>query len=229
MAVKKQTRKPSSRTVKDEVVRKDMERFKEKVVELGASAAEVIPASYVLVEERVRMKCLVPRCGALRDGGTPYCPPNTPEPDFMRKVFSQYRWAVMFKRDIPNVADYTVVSDAVRKERLANPVTREGFHEKTHDLVNQLESYVQSQGYDMALGFAGGSCKGNLCHGVKCGVILNGSCRFPLRARPSLEGVGIDVFDLANKVGWNTYMMRGVEPEPETIPCGTSIGIVFVY
>lgn len=230
MAVQKQTRRPSSRAIKDEEIRQDLERFKEKALELGASAAEVIPASYVLVEERVRMKCLIPRCGALRDGGTPYCPPHTPEPDFMRKVFSQYRWAVLFKRNIMNVADYTAISDAQRRERQTQTgPRREGFHEKTHDIVSQLESYVQGEGYDLALGLSGGSCKGNLCHGAPCAVFQDGSCRFPLRARPSMEGVGIDVFDLATKVGWDTYMMRGVEPEPEAIPCGTSLGIVFVY
>ncbi len=55
------SRKPSSRTVKEEELRKDLERFKEKALEFGASAAAVIPASQVIVEERVRMKCLVPR------------------------------------------------------------------------------------------------------------------------------------------------------------------------
>lgn len=229
MAVQKQTRRPSLRAVKEEDIRQDLERFREKALEFGASAAAVIPASYVLVEERVRMKCLVPRCGALRDGGTPYCPPHTPELDFMRKVFSQYRWAVVFKRDIMNVEDYTATSEAQRRERQTQPGTGGGFHEKTHDIVGRLESYVQSEGYDLALGFTGGSCKGNLCHGAPCAVFQNGSCRFPLQARPSMEAVGIDVFDLANKVGWDSYMIRGIEPDPCTIPYGISAGIVFVY
>ncbi len=229
MEAQKQTRKPSFRTLKEDVLYKDMERFRGKALEFGASAAEVIPASSVVAEERVRMKCLVPRCGALQDGGTPYCPPHTPEPDFMRKVFSQYRWAVLFKRNIESLEGYTPTSEARRAEMRAHPETRLSFHEKTHEIVNRLESYVQSEGYDLALGFAAGSCKGNLCHGAPCAVFQTGTCRFPLRARPSMEAVGIDVFDLANKVGWDVYMIRSVEPDLSVIPCGASVGIVFVY
>ena len=227
--VQKQTRKPSFRGAKEEDIRRDMERFREKALELGASAAEAIPASYVVVEERVRMKCLVPRCRALRDGGTPYCPPHTPEPDFMRKVFSQYRWAVLFKEDITPLADYIPTSEAQRRETRPPSERRQGFHEKTLDIVDWLESHAQSEGYDLALGFSGGSCKSNLCHGVPCAVFQNGSCRFPLRARPSMEAVGIDVFGLASKVGWDMYMIRSIEPDLDTIPCGSSVGIVFIY
>ncbi|MDO8687262.1 MAG: DUF2284 domain-containing protein [Dehalococcoidales bacterium] len=186
-----------------------------------------MPASSVLVEERVRMKCFVPRCRSL--GSTPYCPPNTPELDFIRKVFSQYRWAIVFKRDITSLEDYIPTSEAQRREGRTQPGPREGFHDKTHDIVDRLESYVQSEGYDLALGFSAGTCKGNLCRGAPCAVFQNGGCRFPLRARPSMEAVGIDVFGLANKVGWDIYMIRSIEPDLNLIPCGTSIGIVFVY
>ncbi len=228
MGVQKQTRKPSLRTAKEEALRKDLERFREKALEFGASAAEVIPASYVVVEERVWMKCLVPRCPALQNGGTPYCPPHTPQPDFMRKVFSQYRWAVLFKRNVP-LEDYIPTSEAHREEMRSQPRRKEGFHEKTHEIVDRLESYAQSESYGLTMGFAGGSCRANLCQGASCGVFQNGSCRFPLRARPSMEAVGIDVVDLANKVGWDIYMIRSIEPDLSVIPCATSIGIVFIY
>ena len=81
----------------------------------------------------------------------------------------------------------------------------------------------------MAMGFAGGSCRLSLCRGKTCGVIEDGTCRFPLKARPSMEAVGSDVFDLANKVGWNVYMIRQIEPDLCVIPCAVSIGIVFIY
>lgn len=230
MGAEKATRPASSRTLNEEDVRQDIERFKEKAIELGASAAEIIPSSAVVVEERVRMKCLIPRCGALRDGGTPYCPPHSPEPEYSRKVFSQYRWAVLFKKDIGPIENYTFTTNEERKKaRLQKGARRPGFHDDTHQLVNRLESYIQTQGYDLALGLSGGSCKSNLCHGAACTAISNGNCRFPLEARPSLEAMGIDVFDLANKVGWNIYMIRGLEPEPDEIPCGTSVGMVFIY
>lgn len=228
MEVQKQTRKPSSRTLKEEDLLKDLERFREKALEFGASAAEVIPASYVVVEERVWLKCLIPRCPALLSGGTPYCPPHTPQPDFMRKAFSQYRWAVLFKKDVEPIEDYIPTSEARRREKPELGLTRI-FHIKTHEVVDQLESYAQTEGYDLAMGFGGGTCKSNLCNGTPCGVFENGSCRFPSRARPSMEAVGIDVFDLANKVGWDVYMIRGIEPDLSVIPRATSVGIVFIY
>ena len=227
MAVQKQTRKPASGTVEEDA-RQNLERFREKALEFGASAAAVIPASHVLVEERVRMKCLAPRCPTLQDGGTPYCPPHSPEPDFMRKVFSQYRWAVVFKMDKMNVKDYTATSETQRPKGQAQTGTWEGFFEETYEIVGRLESHVQGEGYGLALGFAGGSCKGGLCHGKPCAVFQTGTCRFPLRARPSMDGVGIDVFDLVSKVDWDIYMIRSVEPDPSEIPSGMSVGIVFV-
>ena len=71
-------RKLSLRTVEDKELRQDLQSFQEKALELGASTAEVIPASEVVVQERVWMKCLVPRCGSA--GLSPNCPPNTPQP-----------------------------------------------------------------------------------------------------------------------------------------------------
>ena len=44
-----------------------------------------------------------------------------------------------------------------------------------------------------------------------------------------MEAVGIDVFDLCQKVGWDAYMIRTVEPDLSVIPAGVSVGIVFIY
>lgn len=230
--VETEMRKPSSRSVKEEEIRKELQGFREKALELGASAAEIIPTSDVVVEERVWMKCLVPRCAALRDGGSPYCPPHTPHPDFMRKVFSQYDWAILFKTDVKPLEDYIPTSEVRAKEMLSQrrqPQEGPGFHEKTWEILGRLESYVQSKGYALAMGFSAGSCKHYLCHGAPCGVFQNGNCRFPFRARPSMEAVGIDVFDLVNKVGWDIYMIRSVEPDLSVIPCAISVGIVLIY
>ena len=217
----------SSKSMNEQTVRKDMQIFRDKALELGASAAEIIPTSYIVCEERVWLKCLIPRCSGLSDGGEPYCPPNTPKPDFMRKVFSQYRWAVLYKVDIPDLEDYVPISEADAKSR-AQKGKKPWFHQRNWEVVGRLESYAQSKGYYLAMGFGGGSCKGNLCHGAVCGVVQSGSCRFPLRSRPSLEGVGIDVFDLISKVGWDSYMIRRVEPDLSVIPCGVSVGMVLI-
>jgi predicted metal-binding protein len=218
----------SSRMAQDSDLLESLEMIMEKARELGASDAIVIPAAEVVVSERVWMKCLVPRCRGLEDGGTPYCPPNTPKPEFMRKTFSQYGWAVLFKRDIENIEDHVPTSEADIDRLHAIEKSTGGYHDKTMEIVGRLESYAQSQGFYLAMGFGGGTCKITLCKGAVCGVVQNGTCRFPLKARPSMEAVGIDVFDLCGKVGWYTCMIRKVEPDLSVIPCAVSVGILFV-
>jgi predicted metal-binding protein len=225
MAEKKKTRRPSSRTKKDEELRRDLERFRQKALEFGASAAEVIPASSVVVQERVWLKCLVPLCHMA--GTTPHCPPNTPQPDFVRKALSQYHWAVLFKRDVKPLKEYLATSAAEVKEKGLK--LGRSFHKKTYEIVGRLEGYAQTEGYELAMGFACGSCRINLCNGAPCAYIEKGECRFAMRSRPSMEGVGIDVFDLCQKVGWDAYMVCNVEPDPGVIPSASSVGIVFIY
>jgi predicted metal-binding protein len=226
MAAERKMRQPSIRTVKEEEIQRDLERFRQKALELGASAAEVIAASQVVVQERVWLKCLVPLCNMA--GTNPHCPPSTPQPDLIRKALSQYRWAVLFKRDIEHLEKYFATSAAKQKEQPGLAGAR-GFHRKTAEIVGRLEAYAQTEGYDLAMGFSCGSCRVNLCNRAPCDFIEKGKCRFPLLARPSMEGVGIDVFDLCHKVGWDTYMIRTVEPDLSVIPAGVSVGIVFIY
>lgn len=226
MVAKRKMRKPSLRTVKEEELQRDLERFRQKALELGASAAEVIPASQVVVQERVWLKCLVPLCHMA--GTNPYCPPNAPQPDLIRKALSQYRWAVLFKRDVESLGKYVATSAAQQKKRSGLAVAK-GFHGKTVEIVGRLEAYAQTEGYDLAMGFACGSCRVNLCQGAPCAFIEKGECRFSMLARPSMEGVGIDVFDLCHKVGWDVYMICNVEPDLSVIPSAVSVGIVFIY
>jgi predicted metal-binding protein len=226
MAAKRKTRQTSLRAVKEDQLKHDLERFRQKALELGASAAEVIPASQVVVQERVWLKCLVPLCNMA--GTNPNCPPNTPQPDLIRKALGQYRWAVLFKRDMEHLGKY-VATSANQKEGQAGLEGARSFHRKTVEIVGRLEAYAQTEGYDLAMGFACGSCRVNLCNRAPCDFIEKGKCRFPLLARPSMEGVGIDVFDLCQKVGWDTYMIRKVEPDLSVIPLGVSVGIVFIY
>ena len=225
MAAKK-TRQPSLRKVKEAKLQRDLERFRQKALELGASAAKVIPAAQVSVQERVWLKCLVPLCHMA--GTNPYCPPNTPQPDLTRKALAQYRWAVLFKRDVEDLEKYVATSEAQQKEREGLAVAK-GFHKKTVEIVGRLETYAQSEGYDLAMGFSCGSCRVNLCGGAACAFMEKGECRFSMLARPSMEGVGIDVFDLCNKVGWDAYMIRNIEPDLNIIPSAVSVGIVFIY
>ena len=99
------------------------------------------------------------------------------------------------------------------------------FHRQGSDVIYALERQAYKDGYHLALGFGGGSCKDYLCQGLICQFLDSGRCRFPHRARPAMEAMGIDVISLINKAGWQAYAMVD---DLDKIPCAITVGIVFI-
>lgn len=206
--------------VEPETLQADLERYRALALESGASQAVVLPASAVEVDERVRLKCLVPRC--LRAGETPNCPPNAPDLDLVRHALDRFSWAILFKCDVGPLEDYAPKrgQTAEEKRRVLS------YHRPSSDVVFALEGQAYKDGYHLAMGFGGGSCKDYLCQGTLCQFLDSGRCRFPHRSRPAMEAMGIDVLGLVQKVGWQAYALVG---DLDDIPCGITVGIVFIY
>jgi predicted metal-binding protein len=199
--------------------RANLERYRELALELGASDAVVLRAGDVVVDERVRLKCLVPRC--LRAGETPNCPPNAPDLDLVRKALARFSWALLFKCDVGPIEDYAPGSGKTREEKRRVL----SFHRQSSEVVYGLERQAYKDGYHLAMGLGGGSCKDYLCQGMICQFLDSGRCRFPHRSRPSMEAMGIDVVSLINKVGWQAYALVD---DLAQIPCAITVGILFV-
>jgi predicted metal-binding protein len=197
----------------------NLERYRELALELGASDAVILRAGDVRVDERVRLKCLVPRC--LRAGETPNCPPNTPDLDLVRKALARFSWAVLLKCDVGPIEDYAPGSGKTREEKRRVL----SFHRQSSEVVYGLERQAYKDGYHLAMGFGGGSCKDYLCQGMICQFLDSGRCRFPHRSRPSMEAMGVDVVSLINKVGWQAYALVD---DLARIPCAITVGIVFI-
>jgi predicted metal-binding protein len=201
-----------------ETLRQDLENFKQKALDFGASMAEIIPAKWVEIDERVRLKCAIPLCSWY--GKNIYCPPQGFEPELMRKALSRYSWAILFALDVVPVkefADRSVESDSARK-----------WSKKNMEIVGRLETLAFGNGYHLALGLSHYCCLQALCHQERCLVLDGGKCPYPLKARPSIEGVGIDVYRLVTKAGWDIYpIYRSVDPK--LVPRALSVGIVFIY
>jgi len=198
--------------------KKDLSGYLRLAKALGAADAKIIPASKVVVDERVRLKCMVPRCHLY--GESANCPPRTPSPEEMRKILQKYSWAVVVKIVVAEKLDF------VDDERWH---TGHMKHQRMiHDIVSAVEARAFNDGYYFATGFGAGGCKTALCAGQYCQALDSGRCRFPLKARPSMEGVGIDVFRLVTEIGWEIWpvAVRGVDPD--SIGCAISVGIVFV-
>jgi len=207
-----------SAQIDEETLKKDLENYRQQALELGASDAIIIPVDWVQVDERVRLKCYVGRC--YNYGKCAYCPPHTPEPEFMRQAFGRFRRAVLFRNEVQPVEGF---ADA---NQYSSSGAKHG--RGTLDIAAGIESMAFADGYYLAMGFGGGSCRDIMCGGGICQVLDSGRCRFPLRVRPSMEAVGIDVFGLVAKVGWKIYpIYRSVNPE--AVPCASSVGLVFVY
>ncbi|MFW9824908.1 MAG: DUF2284 domain-containing protein [Candidatus Thorarchaeota archaeon] len=202
----------------DEVkLKKRLEQYKEKAIELGASNAKVISTDEIPVDERVTLKCQVPRCFGY--GVCAHCPPNTLKPAELRDYLENYKWAIFFIIDFP--PEVLVRDKATIKERIA-------AYEKVYKIVSNVESAAFFDGYYLAFGFAAGSCRHVFCSLEKNCIAMEGQrCRFSLRARPSMEAVGIDVYKMVAQAGWDIYPMA-TNMEASEVPKGTLAGLVIV-
>lgn len=206
------------KTTGKETIQADLERYRELALASGASEATIIPAHSVTVDERVRLKCTVPRC--LRAGETPNCPPNAPSLDLVRRALQRFSWAILFKCNLEAI-EYVPGKGKTKAERRRTL----SFHRQSADVVYEVERQAYKDGYHLAMGFGGGSCKDYLCQGMMCQFMDSGRCRFPHRARPAMEAMGIDVISLINEVGWETYPLLD---DLSQIPCAISVGIIFI-
>jgi predicted metal-binding protein len=195
----------------------DLVRYREKAIELGASQAKIVLAEEIPVDERVTLKCRIPRCFGYGAGA--HCPPNALKPAELQGLLKKYKWAIFFIKDVP--AEVIARNKETIKERVA-------VYQEIYKIVSSLESMAFYDGHYLAFGFAAGSCRHTFCGQQKdCQAMQGDKCRFPLIARPSMEAVGIDVYKMVAEADWDIYPI-GSGAKPEEIPKGTLAGIVIV-
>ena len=179
----------------------------------GAYRARVFDSKLVVVDERVRLKCQIPLCPHF--GNCLTCPPNVITVDEFTRVLGKYGTALLLQTRSSITGK---ISDAEKKEVLeyfAAPGKKKSdggegtdaeksLHDmklaaiRLHKLVNEVESEAMTLGFHYAVGLIGGECM--LC--TKCvGVASGQACRRPFQARPSMEGVGIDVIKTSKNAG----------------------------
>ncbi len=212
--------RPLGGPISDQALMADLKRYRELALALGATDAVIIPAGDVTIDERVRLKCLVPRCQ--RAGESPNCPPHTPDLDLVRRALSRFSWAILFKCHVEPIEAYAPANETAN----GNQKRTLSFHQKSGKIIYELERQAYKDGYSLAMGFGGGSCKDYLCKGLECQFIDSGRCRFPHRSRPAMEAMGINVVALARKVGWESYALLD---DLRRILCAITVGIVFIH
>ena len=198
--------------VPDDMLKADLERYRRKAVELGATEARVITNHEVIIDERVRAKCMYPRCENY--GACANCPAFVLDLDQMRSLVTRFYYAILFKQDIP-------FDEMLEEWHKASVLTLK--------IVSTVEADAFYDGYYLAVGFGGQACKGLLCRDKECAALQTGQdCRNPYRARPNMHAVGMDVYRMAARQGWDMYPV-GESTRPGDVPCLTAVGLVLVY
>src|SRR3990172_10341739 len=151
--LRQRTARPIPARVDDAALEADLQRYRQLALDCGASGVEVVPASWVTVDERVRLKCRVPLCPQF--GRCSNCPPHLPELDLVRNALGRFKRAVLLKRDVVPVEDFAD-STRVGKEGSAHTL-------KVDEIVGRIEATAFVDGYYLAMGFGSGSCRVSWC------------------------------------------------------------------
>jgi len=171
----------------------------DKAMESGCRDVKIIPSSEVVVEDRVRLKCLV---GCPNYGNNLKCPPYTPKVDEFRKILSEYEKVMIIKFDTDQIKSH---NDQLITEMVDAPEMKLNTEEysqvkelwmssyrKMLTLLLNLEKLAFDGGFTFATAFFGGSCQ--LCE--VCNV-EEGTCLNPTMARFACEAMGINLMKTA--------------------------------
>ena len=191
-----------------------LEKLCDEARQLGALEAVAIDASDIVLDDRVLLKCLVPMCANY--GVNLTCPPNSISFTDFKRILGKYHSAILIRVDNispvkqENIKGQNNLSEMWKKNKAADSesgstdfitdymqVLRQG-QEKLYTIIEQIESLCLREGYKFTAGLSAGGCSlCDECVGASSGL----PCRHPFKARPSMEGLGIDVVSTASKAG----------------------------
>jgi predicted metal-binding protein len=205
--------------ITDEQLQKDLKKYRQRALELGATDVKIITPADVVISERVLAKCTYPKCRGY--GTSANCPPHAMRPDQVRKVVDDYRYALFIKLDSPS--EELAGSEPEDKRNAMRPVQR-----KLSEIIAKIEAEAFYDGYPLALAFGFGSCKVLFCPKIDCSALTPGqACVQGLKARSSMEAVGMDVCVMARNVGWDIYPI-GQATLPSEVPCVSRMAVVLI-
>jgi predicted metal-binding protein len=156
---------------------RDLEKYCSLGIKAGATHAKQIHPSSVVTAPWVRLKCQFGCPGYARGL---CCQPHTPTPDQTRSILDCYKRAILFHIEIKGTE------------------SREKSNQKYLDKLVELEGEMFKDQYYKAFLFLAGPCR--QCE--KCGALEGKPCASARKARPSMEGCGIDVYQTARNNGF---------------------------
>ena len=196
----------------------------------GADDAMIIPTSDVIVDPRVRFKCMIPRC--YMSGSCAHCPPHGYSTKETRDLLAGFDWGIFFR---VKVKSSFIAAKSIHKsiesgimDNSGNALNLGGHYILVFTIVKVLEKMARDSKYTTH-GFAAGNCKDPFCHfqPVCQDLMTKKGCRNPDLSSYSMESCGMDVYKMAARVGWDQYPIGG-SCEPDSVPQGSLMGLVLV-
>ena len=197
----------------------------------GASDAAVLSAAEVILDPRVRFKCMIPKC--YMSGACDHCPPHGHSIPDMKDLVSRYEWGVFFRVGVsPKIIAAKGLGQAISSgimDPAGDVLNLGGYYLLVFTLVKILEKEAEKLGYGRPVGFGAGNCRDPLCHlrPVCRNLVTDLGCRHPEMSSPSLESCGVDAFTMAARIGWDMYPIGG-SCEPDGPRRGSLLGLVLV-
>lgn len=215
-------RKIKSGMVDLEKLTKDLQYYVRLAKETGATHAKIISATDVILDYRVQYKCMVPKCVSY--GTCAHCPPHVPGVEQTEKVIERFQYAILAGMAMPTTNVMRPTDGSYKPAHDINPPMRS----KMHEIVGVIEAQAFYDGYYFATGFSSGACKKLWCPDEPCQVLEGKGCRNPLRARPSMEGAGMNVYQMVANAGWDIYPV-GSKIKADDVPHGFFAGLILIY
>ncbi len=195
----------------------------------GATDACVIKRDDIIIDPRVRLKCMIPKC--YMSGGCAHCPPHGYSTDETSEIVGRFDTGIFFH--------VKVESGIIAAKGLSNHINKGiiddhgdmlnlgGHYMLVFSIVARLRKEAAAKGFSETAGFAAGNCKDVLCfvQPVCMKLTKQGKCRNPDLSVPSLESAGIDAYLMAANAGWDVYPIGGT-CTPESVPHGMLMGLM---
>jgi predicted metal-binding protein len=200
------------------------EVLEKTALELGCEEAKIIPADQIVVEDRVRLRCMI---GCPTYGKNLRCPPYTPSVDNFRKILNDYSVAMVMRIKPPEISEilqekYNPKNSGEDRfwDRYEDPDTAASatwsdfsdIYKSMLMVLLEIERAAFKQGYPLATVFFGGRCM--LCE--KCNV-EEGVCLNPVMSRFASEAMGINLSKTAENAGMQLQFQSEEDPSQLTL------------
>ena len=183
--------------------------LKKKAITLGATDAKVISVKSIPVDPRIIELCKTPGCEGF--GQCANCPPHVMDAKMAARWITSFDRGLVIKLDL--LPSQIMDSDYLIHFR------------KMFMMVTALERIAKQRGFGGATALGAGSCKPVFCPEKPCAVLKGKDCSYAHLARPSLEAIGINVFQLCRTLGWSIHKILR-DTDPKTIPSASLVGLV---